>query len=98
MIVRYRKCFNLGNYQNEVIELESDEVPGSCIKKEFEKLKEAVEDMHILSRDLDAVLWERRQRKFREEHPCWDCSRSSECASPDKGVRECSEYTTDLPF
>ena len=70
MKLTYQKCFNLGNYENEVIRLESDEFEGTP-DEVFSGLKDAVESLHDKSvakdKEINAERGRRRLEKYAEE-------------------------------
>lgn len=66
MKLSYQKCFNLGNYENEVIRLESDEFTGS-VENVFADLKAAVEGLHDKSVAKDEEIKAERDRLRLEE-------------------------------
>lgn len=53
MKISYRKCFNLGNYENEVISVEGDVPDDKDFAQVFESMKNAVEDLHLRSLEID---------------------------------------------
>lgn len=63
MKIGYRKCFNLGNYENEVIFIEGEVPDGDDFAPVFENMKNAVEDLHRRSLEIDAERAESEKRK-----------------------------------
>lgn len=53
MKIGYRKCFNLGSYENEVISIEDDVLDENDFAEVFESMKNKVEDLHLRSLEID---------------------------------------------
>lgn len=64
MKIGYRKCFNLGNYENEVIFIEGDVPDEDDFAPVFENMKNAVENLHRRSLEIDT---ERSESEKEEE-------------------------------
>ena len=66
MKIGYRKCFNLGNYENEVIFIESEVPDGDDFTPAFENMKNSVENLHRRSLEIDTERSE-SEKKARQE-------------------------------
>ena len=103
MKIGYRKCFNLGNYQNEVISIEDDVLDENDFAEVFESMKNAVEDLHLRSLEIDDERKENEKRErqakeeqMRAENPCYGCERFGGCDMPMYNKVRCFNYK-DLP-
>ena len=107
MKISYRKCFNLGNYENEVISIEGDVPDDKDFALVFENMKNAVEDLHLRSLEIDDERKEseKNARQTEEEqmravNPCYGCVKFGKCDMPLYNRVRCFKYeeTNDLPF
>lgn len=106
MKISYRKCFNLGNYENEVISMEGEIPDTANFVSMFENIKNSVENLHLKSLEIDRER-EEKEKKAREdkeermkaENPCWGCRDFGKCDMPMYNRVKCSKYDdSDLPF
>ena len=67
MKISYRKCFNLGNYENEVISMEGDVPDTTDFTSVFEDMKNSVENLHLRSLEIDAERKEGEKKARQEE-------------------------------
>lgn len=63
--IRYSRLFNLGNYENEKIELEEEFASGVSDEIAISTLKKRVEAMHQRSTQLDEEIEDEQQRQSR---------------------------------
>ena len=107
MKISYRKCFNLGNYENEVISVEGDVPDDKDFAQVFESMKNAVEDLHLRSLEIDVERKEsenkarqEEEERMRSENPCYGCERFGKCDMPMYNRVRCFKYeeASDLPF
>lgn len=107
MKIGYRKCFNLGNYENEVIFMEGEVQDGDDYAPVFESMKNAVEDLHRRSLEIVAEREESEKKARREEeerkraeNPCYGCERFGNCDMPMYNRVRCFQYKeeSDLPW
>lgn len=107
MKISYRKCFNLGNYENEVISIEDDVLDENDFAEVFESMKNKVEDLHQMSLEIDVERKESEKKarqeedeRMRSENPCYGCERFGKCDIPLYNRVRCFKYeeTSDLPF
>lgn len=104
MKISYRKCFNLGNYENEVISMEGDVPDNVDFTPVFDNIKNEVEDMHLRSLEIDAERKEGEKKARQEEearlkakNPCYGCERFGDCDMPMYNRVRCFKYN-ELPF
>lgn len=107
MKISYRKCFNLGNYENEVISIEDDVLDENDFAKVFESMKNKVEDLHRMSLEIDDERKESEKKarqeeeeRMKAENPCSGCERFGKCDMPLYNRVRCFKYeeANDLPF
>lgn len=107
MKISYRKCFNLGNYENEVISIEGDVPDDKDFAPVFESMKNAVEDLHLRSLEIDAERKEsakktqqEEEERMKAENPCYGCERFGKCDMPMYNRVRCFKYeeASGLPF
>lgn len=89
MNIKYKKTFNLGNYESETIEVEATDVNLSV--ESFANVKSLVEDMHEYSVNKDEEL-----KKAKEV--CRYCEKYKECTRKEKGKKVCEDYKNNAPF
>ena len=99
MKISYKKCFNLGNYENEVIMIESDEYNEEVADAfaVFESLKNDVEKMHQRSLEMDRIRQEDAGKKKLEKHPCFECYLFGCCKKECYDKTICDEFS-EYPF
>lgn len=107
MKISYRKCFNLGNYENEVISIEDDVLDENDFAEVFESMKNKVEDLHRMSLEIDIERKESEKKarqeeeeRMKAENPCYGCERFGKCDMPLYNRVRCFKYeeANDLPF
>lgn len=107
MKISYRKCFNLGNYENEVISIEDDVLDENDFAEVFESMKNKVEDLHRMSLEIDDERRESEKKarqdeeeRMKAENPCYGCERFGKCDMPLYNRVRCFKYekANDLPF
>ena len=89
MKISYRKCFNLGNYENEVISIEDDVIDENDFAGAFESMKNKVEDLHRMSLEIDDERKESEKKarqeeeeRMKAENPCYGCEKFEKCDMP----------------
>lgn len=102
MKIGYRKCFNLGNYENEVIFIEGEVPDEDDSAPVFENMKNVVEDLHRRSLEIDAERAEsekKARQKEKAENPCYGCEKFGKCDMPMYNRVRCFLYKeeSDLP-
>ena len=99
MKISYKKCFNLGNYENEVIMIESDDYNEEITNafEVFESLKNDVEKMHVHSMEMDRIRQEEARQKRLQEHPCCECYAFGHCDKECYDKTICDEFS-EYPF
>lgn len=107
MKISYRKCFNLGNYENEVISIEDDVIDENDFAEVLESVKNKVEDLHQMSLEIDVERKENEKKarqadveRMKAENPCYGCERFGKCDMPLYNRVRCFKYeeANDLPF
>lgn len=85
MKIGYRKCFNLGNYENEVISIEDEALDENDFAEVFENMKNAVENLHRRSLEIDTERSESEkeaEERMKAENPCKGCEKFGKCDMP----------------
>ena len=97
MKISYRKCFNLGNYENEVISIEDDVLDENDFAEVFESIKNKVEDLHLRSLGIDVERKESEKRHGRRKRNGYKIIELRIAASQGRNPQNPSDKTAGCP-